>query len=98
MAENNNLVKQWAKNMLDDADNAIKAIDSFTNITATLSRARSYMSEVKGCCEAIIAAMGATEDHRCPTCKNWNLKNVDFPCNSCKFRSCNMNDKWEEKL
>lgn len=98
MSDNTNVVKQWAKNMLEDADNAIKAIDSFNNVTTTLSKARSYMSEVKGCCEAIIAAMGATEDHRCPTCKYWTLKNLEYPCNNCKFRSCNMNDKWEEKI
>lgn len=92
MAENTNLVKQWAKNMLDDADNAIKCIGTDSKKTY------GYVCEIKGCCEAIIAAMGATEDHRCPTCKNWTLNNTHYPCNSCKFRSCNKNDMWEEKI
>ena len=60
MQEKSNVVKKWAENMLNYADMAIDELDNCGY--ASGQTASVYIGSIKGCCEAIIAAMEGVVD------------------------------------
>lgn len=52
---NYNVVQKWAENMRDYADNAMNQLEGCGYQSAT--DAMKYLGQIKGCAEAIIAAV-----------------------------------------
>lgn len=97
MSENTNLVKTWAENIKADAECALKSLESSTKYEGIVN-AISHLSEIKGSCEAIIAAVGdgkqyQREDHSCQTCKYNSAVYVGYHCISCR-NGGGMIDMW----
>lgn len=60
MKDNANIVKRWAELMLDYVDEALDELDD-CKYPGAYNAARCC-GQIKGCCEAIVAAMEGTGD------------------------------------
>lgn len=64
MSENTNLVKTWAENIKADAETAVKELTGKDFDYGSRQKVLASVCEIKGACEAIIAAVSNPEN-RC---------------------------------
>lgn len=84
MSENTNLVKTWAENIKADAETAVKELTGKDFDYGSRQKVLASVCEIKGACEAIIAAV-SNPKNQVQAESSLDKQVIVDPCFGCKF-------------